>query len=326
MIVGIVTVAFGCDNVSWGGMELSLEGPPGDTVPSGDEGSPPGPAPTLRIGQLLYAAIRRGDSAVVVPIGELSDHGLQPFPPGELGVTLGTQILEERLQPGAELTLFHQGVRSGTLVVGAGPGGISTEYCPPRPQALGILELVPGAMGAQQFLALEKPLGREREFGPLHSLTPASTHRVAAQDLAGEALNQAAARWPPALQDIRQDLRVIQLSQEEGPAVMASFLYQDRLAVSQAPDDAYSLLILGEPRGARWERTFTWFRPVAEQGKGAPHFFSQLDWDGDGAHEILLEVFGADARWWAGLDREDGTWRAVFQDSCGTRGAGAESR
>jgi hypothetical protein len=42
-----------------------------------------------------------------------------------------------------------------------------------------------------------------------------------------------------------------------------------------------------------------------------------MDWDGDGEEEILLEVFGADARWWAALDRENGAWSIAFQDPCG---------
>ena len=38
LMVGIVTATFGCDNVSWGGMSLSLEGPPKGLV--GRIGSP----------------------------------------------------------------------------------------------------------------------------------------------------------------------------------------------------------------------------------------------------------------------------------------------
>ena len=325
LIVGIVTIAFGCDNVSWGGMDLSLEGPPGDTVPSVAGGSEGDPAPLPQIGPLLYAAVRQGDSAFVVPVGGLTDQGLQPLPPGDLGEALGDRILEDRLRPGTELTLFHQGIRAGTLVVN-GPGSISSDYCSPRPETRGVLELVPGAIDAQRFLALEKPQGMQRTFGTFEPLTIARAHRIAIQNLAGEALNEVGAQWPGSLEDIRQDFQVFLLPEEEGPSVVASFIHQDRLGVSPAPENAYSLLVLGEAAETRWQRTFTWFRPVSEEGKGAPRFFSHLDWDGDGFDEILLEVFGSESRWWAALGREAGEWRVTFQDPCGMPGTGEGSQ
>ena len=75
-MVGIVTAPMGCDNVSWGGMEMKLEPPPGDTLAQGvtdAEGTPgtseEAAAPSFSIGQLLYAGIRQGDSALIVPVG-----------------------------------------------------------------------------------------------------------------------------------------------------------------------------------------------------------------------------------------------------------------
>ena len=111
---------------------------------------------------------------------------------------------------------------------------------------------------------------------------------------------------------------MFQLSDAEGPSVVASFLFQDQMGIGTAEDGAYSLLILGEPRGNRFERTFTWYRPVGAEGKGAPRFFSWMDLDDDGEEEIFLEVFGAEARWWASLNRQGRTWTIGFQDSCGS--------
>jgi hypothetical protein len=255
-------------------------------------------------------------------VAVFGESGLLPLPPGERGEEAAEKLLAERLGPGTELTLFHQGIRAGTVVV-QGAGEVNRDFCSPRAQTLGMLELVPGAAEAQRFLALEEPLGHERAYGSFPSPTEPRAHRIAAQNLAGEALNQVGARWPGGLQNIRQDLQVVPLPEAEAPAVVASFLFQDSLVVSDAPEDAYSLLILGEPRGNQWERTFTWFRPVNEQGKGAPRFFSHLDLDGDPAHEILLEVFGEDSRWWAILDREGRGWTVALQDPCGQpRGEG----
>ena len=321
-VVGIVIATSGCDNVSWGGMSVRLEGPPGDTLaPSPEEPGSESPAGPQRIeyGPLLYAASREGDSALVVPVAELVEGRLQPLPQGEAATQLATQVLEERLHPGNELVLFHEGGRVGTLIV-SDPLGNTADYCPPRAQAVGRLELMPSASGAQRFLALEGSMGEEWPYGLFQAQTVERSHRNAAQNLAGEALNQLRAQWPAALQNIRQDLQVFQLPTGQGPSVVATFLFQDQMGIGEAPGDSYSLLILGEPRGTRFERTFTWYRRVEEEGKGAPRLFSKMDWDGDGEEELLLEVFGEDSRWWAGLDKENGSWTLAFQDSCGAPG------
>ena len=75
LVVGIVTAASACDNVSWGGFDLSLQGPSADTLtppsPGEEEPSPEGVdtplPPTVALAPLLYAGAREGDSAWVVP-------------------------------------------------------------------------------------------------------------------------------------------------------------------------------------------------------------------------------------------------------------------
>jgi hypothetical protein len=320
LIVGIVTAANGCDNVSWGGMSIRLEGPPGDTlVPSSEDTGAGGEDGPLRIeyGPLLYAGTRQGDSALVVPVAELVDGKLRALPQGDSALLMVDQIREERLAPGQKLNLFHQGTRIGTLLLSSSSGA-GTDYCPPRALALGQLELIPSAAEAERFLALDEALGAHGSPGPLRTSIVDRAQWNAAHNLAGEALNQLRAQWPGALQDIRQDIQSLPLSNDGGPAVVASFLFQDQLGIGPASDASYALFILGEPRGTRLDRTFTWYRRVGEDGKGAPRFFSSMDWDGDGDEEILLEVFGADARWWAALDRENGAWSIAFQDPCGT--------
>jgi hypothetical protein len=321
LIVGIVTDASGCDNVSFGGMSVSLKPPPGDSLDSegGDAaGEPSGPEP-IAYGPLLYAGTRVGDSASVVPVGEVVEGALRPLPAGARGTQLAGQILQERLTEGSSLTLFDAGQRVGTLIV-ASASGPTEEFCSPRPQAHGHIELVPSAAGTERFLALETGPGSDVPFGNREPLEPQRAHRIAAQNLGGEALNELRAPWPAALQNIRQDLQVFRLSGNDDPALVATFLFQDQMMVQPAPDGGYSLMILGEPRGNRYQRTYTWFRPVSEEGKGAPRLFGFMDWDGDGEDEILLEVLGSESRWWAGLDRSAGAWDVSFQDPCGLAG------
>ena len=274
LMVGIVTATFGCDNVSFGGMSLSLEGPPRDSLAAqaGATGSeaPAGPL-RFQYGPLLYAGIRQGDSALVIPVAELVDGGLEPLPGGEAGTRLATQILEERLMPGMRLTLFHQGARVGTLSVSS-TMGITSDYCSPRAQAMGPIEVAPSAWEADRFLALEQAVGEQFPYGVSQTFIAESPHRTAIQNLGGEALNELGAQWPVGLQTIRRDLQVFQLSSDRAPSIVGTFIFQDQMEVGPAPDPSYSLLILGEPRGNRFSRAFTWYRRVGDEGKGLPPF------------------------------------------------------
>ncbi|NNM05156.1 MAG: hypothetical protein HKO65_08650 [Gemmatimonadetes bacterium] len=323
-MVGIVTAAFGCDNVSFGGMSVSLEGPPRDSLDTegGTSVIDPDAGPTrFRYGPLLYAGARQGDSVLVVPVGELVEGRLEPLPAGEAGVRLAEQILEERLMPSRKLTLFQQGGRVGTLTVSSALG-TSSEYCSPRAQAIGTAELIPSASGSARFLALEQSVGEERPYGIFQTSSVERPHRIGIQNLGGEALNDLRAQWPGTLQNIREDLQVLRISDDQNPSIIGTFLFQDQMAVGPAPDPAYSLMILGELQGVRFTRAFTWYRRVGDEGKGAPRFFSKLDWDGDGEEELLLEVFGAESRWFAALEKEGGSWTLAFQDPCGAPGDG----
>ncbi|MGD2120933.1 MAG: hypothetical protein PVJ76_04275 [Gemmatimonadota bacterium] len=319
-MVGIVTAVFGCDNVSFGGMSLTLEGPQEDSLAAQPEGasSQGGSGPErIDYGPLLYAGIRQGDSALVVPVAEFVEGRLQPLPDGVPGTQLATQIMEERMVPGRKLILFHQGARVGTFTVSTSSEDAG-RYCSPRPQAVGPMELSPSASAAERFLALEEEMGRREPYGQFRGFSAERQHRIAIQNLAGEALNELRAQWPAAsLQDTRQDLQVFQTAPEEAPSIVGTFLIQDQLAIAPAPDPAYSLLIIGSQRGAQFSREYTWYRRVGDSGKGAPRFFSKMDWDGDGDEELLLEVFGAEARWWAALERVGGSWSLVFQEPCG---------
>jgi hypothetical protein len=299
-------------------MSVKLQPPPGDSVaqPEGEgSGAETGPQ-RFEIGPLLYAGFRQGDSAVVVPVAEIDGDRLRPFPHGEAAQQLAAQILEERLRPGEELVLFHRGARIGTFFV-SGPQEGPSNFCPPRGPAVGAIELVPSANEAQRFLALEKGPGEYWPMGGLPAVPLARAQQNAAHNLAAEALNELRAQWPPALQNIREDMQGIQFSTSQGPSVVATFLFRDQLGIQAAPEEAYSLLVFGEPSRNRFQRTFTWYRRVADEGKGAPRLFSWTDWDRDGDDEVLLEVFGSEARWWAAVNLEDGQWALAFQDPCG---------
>ena len=93
-------------------------------------------------------------------------------------------------------------------------------------------------------------------------------------------------------------------------------MYEDELAVSSPGQGAYALFVIGEQVGDAHESVYVWYRAVDTAGKGAPRYFDHLDWDDDGAQEILLDVFGSNRRWFAGLGQTDGSWVLTFQDVC----------
>ena len=70
----ILTAPYGCDNVTWGGVDVRLQDPPPkaeamETVASEtEEGSP---LPELPTGAILFAGSREGDSATLVAVGEI---------------------------------------------------------------------------------------------------------------------------------------------------------------------------------------------------------------------------------------------------------------
>lgn len=321
LVVGIVIVASGCDNVSWGGIELSLEGPAADTAIAQQDTAvvqaPPDPAASL--GPLLYAGTRNGNRARVVPVAEITEMGLRSLPGGPEGIEVNNRILQGRLRAGTELVLFSQGVRVGALVLDQ--GGIPGDtYCQARPEGAGQLLLSPDAAGMERFLALDGPSGSPYPFGPYQELSSTYDQRVASLNLGAEAIPLVGANWPPSLLEIRQDLQILDLPGEDDPAVLATFVYRDQLGLGSAPEEAYALMVLGEPVGDGFELAYAWYRPVRAEGKGVPRFFSRMDWDGDGQEEILLEVFGADTRWFAAMDRGLEGWQTVYQDTCGTQG------
>jgi hypothetical protein len=326
LIGWIVSLSSGCDNVSFGGIRMSLQGPPGDTTAVAEDTVATEPAgPTVPVvGPLLFSGLRTGDSAVVFPVAVLEEGAFKALPGGDEGARWAEHMLETRLVAGARFHLFSQGVRIGSFTA-TGGGELTTEYCSPRAQTYGRLEILPQAMDAQRFLALEETGEALTDYRPYEALRSQARQRVASVNMASGAITEVGARWPPDLLATRQDLQVFRLRGDDEPSVIATFLHRDWYTLSRAPDEAYSLMVLGEPEAGDYAHTFTWYRRVGDVGKAAPRFFSHLDWDGDGEDEILLEVLGEGVRWWSGLDRGVDGWQVAFEDPCGSGEAGEAS-
>jgi hypothetical protein len=320
-IAVILTAPSACDNVKWGGIDVHLQTPPtraeaspGAAAERTDSASAPG----QEAGPLLLAGTRTGDSATLVVVGDVEGDSLGALP-GD-SATHGTRddATARLLSPGSDFVLFSGGVRVGHMKVSS--TGVDSSYCVPRPTVTGVVEVVPEAAGAQRFMALPPSAAATRPYEPYHAYHDTYDQRVASLNLAAAAIRKLGAAWPTSLLDSRADIQALQLADTD--AFAATFVFRDRLAVGPPPAGAYSLFVMGMDQAGSYQQSYMAYRAVADQGKGDPRYFDHLDWDGDGTQEILLDVFGASRRWFAGLGRRGGSWVQTFQGSCAPSGAG----
>ena len=305
----ILTVAPGCDNVAWGGVEVRWEPPA--TAASGAVSDAPAvaadevTAPAEIAHPLLLAGTREGARATLVVVGELRPEGMSA------ASTASSAAIAE----GSEWILFAEGARVGRLT--ADQTGLASEYCATTPTLSGTVELVPGATAVERVLALPAGEFRSTPFTELRPLTHDYDQRVASLNFAQEAIPRLGAPWPEGgVLSTRRDIQAFQPLGTERPTVAATYVVRDQLMIGPPSAGAYALLILASPGDSQYRETFEWYHAAGTGGKQAPQYFSHLDWDGDGAGEILLDVFGSDRRWHAVLEPGEGGWVRAFESSC----------
>ena len=315
----ILTAPYGCDNVTWGGVDVRLQDPTPkvEVVAEAEAGAEEGvPLPELPTGPILLAGSRDGDSATLVAVGEVRGDGLVPFPSEAEAPGFLEHFSRTLLPPGTELVLFSEGARVGRLTVTETT--TDTRFCVPRASVTGVLEVTPGASSARRIMALLDTAAVRRPYAPYRSWEHDYDQRVASLALATEAIPVVGAAWPPSLLESRADIQAFRLPESNGNSVAATFLFGDRLAVADPGEGAYALFVMGSGGSGGYTPDFIWYRDATSQGKGAPRYFGHLDWNRDGHSEILLDVFGPKSRWFAAIAERNGTWMETFQDPCGT--------
>ena len=319
-IAVILTLATGCDNVAWEGLELRLKPPISPTaVSSGQLGIIQDLADeeqSLRIPKrpILLSGKRTGSTARLTAVGEvngnslagISNQGIRSESPGDFSLELITQ--------GSEWVLFSEGTRVGRMI--AQEVSLDDSFCTLRPAISGIVELVSEASDVEQLIALPIDVAGSRSFQPYTAHRHNYNQRVASLALASEAIPSVGTEWPPSLLDSRTDIHAFQLPGEPRRAIAATFLYQDRVNTSPPEPGAYSLFVMGDATSGTYEISYMWYRVAESQGKGVPRYLDHIDWNGDGSEEVLLEILGSEDRWFAGLARQDGRWIRSFEDSC----------
>ena len=315
-IAVILTLATGCDNVAWEGLELRLNPPTSSSAISSEQSViTPDLADeeqSLEIPKrpILLSGKRTGSTAKLTAVGEVNGNSLTAISNQGLGSEISLGLITQ----GSEWVLFSEGVRIGRMI--AQEVSIDDSFCTLRPTISGIVELVSEASDVEQLIALPIDVAGSRSFQPYTAYRHNYNQRVASLALASEVIPSLGAEWPPSILDSRTDIHAFQLPGEPRQAIAATFLHQDRMITSPPEPGAYSLFVMGDATSGTYEISYMWYRLAESQGKGVPRYLDHIDWNGDGSEEILLEMFGAEDRWFAGLAKQDGRWIRSFEDSC----------
>lgn len=306
----ILTVASGCDNVAWGGVEMELMPPPPAEpgTPAEAAAVPEEPAPPPEVARpLLLAGLRDDAAATMVVVGELTDSG----------VVAATPIsLADGATPGSEWILFADGVRVGRMR--AETVEPAQTYCSATPALSGTIELVPTAAAVERFIAIPASEATDVAYEPHRALEDQYDQRVASLTFAQEAIPRLGAEWPEGgVLPTRADIQAFQPAGTTSPTLAASYVYRDGFSVGDPAQGAYTLFNLSSEQGGRFHETFLWFQEADSLGKAVPRYFGHADVDGDGEGEVVLDVFGAERRWHAVLEQTDGGWTRSFESPCG---------
>ena len=319
--LGILISSTACDNVGWGGVEVRFVRPPAAVVGSAPansgESSEPTPI-TLPTGAVLYLGARDSIGISLVPVGEVQEDSLLPFPDERSIPGYRAAFARQLMAPGTRMTLFSAGARVGTFTVEE--VGTDESFCTARPSAKGVVELVPSAAAATHFLALPEEFAKDVEYAPYEPLQTDQVQRTAGINLAAEMIPQIGASWPPSMVGARGDVHTFRTANGQ-PAVSTTFMFRDQVRIQPAEPTSYSLYVLATRQEGEYRPAYVWYRAAVREGKGAPRYFQELDWDGDGKTELLLEVLGERRRWTAVVEERGGEWTRTHEDACGAAAA-----
>ena len=301
----------GCDNVEWGGAQLSVVPPPPSAEAPESELEA---AERLPDGSVVYYVRRDSAGAEVIPVGAVTDDGMDAIQPGGDAEGFGTRFIAAYLREGAELTLFSRGRRAGTMIIDSAyvPTG---DVCNRLPRATGHMELSGSAGEATEFLAMARtqaPDGRALPGDPAVD----RRMQVLGPIMAERALRARGAQLPNWSTAIRQ-IFPFPISASRDLAFTATFLVDDELQVGN-DTTGYSLFMVYTPEAQTgYDTAYVAYTVYPREGKAARRVIDFLDWDRDGTPELLLEVYGTRNRWFEAVARTDDGWERTLQERCG---------
>lgn len=326
----MIIACTGCDNVEFGGFQIELQAPtPAEGMPTQIElpDSLPVPLSPIATGPVLYLVERgEGSTATLIAVAALSEGLYEPLPDDEEIPDIVERFAIGRFERATEFILLSQGVRAGTFIAD-GTRQPDRSTCRLRPSAGGRVEIRPEATGERRFLAVAKadlsawgiesaaaPAARPSSPGAA-TLDPGS---VVAAQIAIPAMD---IPWPPSIPGARRDLQPLDIDTVESGGLAASFVYGGDLSVGPAVPVAYSLFLASAPVGNRYEPIVAWYQRAGPDGKAFPRLLGAHDLHQEGSPDLLLEVFGEEARWMGLLGTREGEWSMVYEDPCGVPAA-----
>jgi hypothetical protein len=314
-LAGCLIVAFltACDNVSWGGADVTIVPPPPKASGSPAPGVEPGVQP-LPEGPILYHVETSAEGGRLTPVAEISGDSLLPFRPASNITAFHEAFIAEHLRQGAEFVLFHAGARAGTFITQSAT--LETAACGPAAKATGQLELAGSAAGVSEFLALAKVQAPQIERRPPVAIEATRTMRVLAPILADHMLRSRSAALPGNWERALAQLYPFSLGSSQDLAFTATFLVSDTLGPGQ-DDNGSSLFFVGLPARLGYDTVFVQYHDYANGGRAAPRVVDALDWDRDGLPELLLRVYGTSTSWFEAVGTSsNGPWRTILQGQC----------
>jgi hypothetical protein len=311
----IVILLTGCDNVSWGGVDLAVVPPPPKAVEVA-EGTEEGGVEPLPTNPILYYVARTAEGGRMTPVGQISGDSLAPIRAVGDAATYAGRFVAEFMRQGGEFTLFSAGRRAGTFVVDDA-GVPDVPVCPLLPTASGALELS-GGVTAVEFLALARadaPSVPPRADRP--EVPPGVRARIA-PILAERAVRARGATLPGNWATAVEQVTAFPIGNAGVNAYSTTLLVGDTLGPGM-DNDGYSLFFIFAPTTTQtgYDTVFVNFRSYPETGKAAPRVIDFLDWSRDGNPELLMQVYGVRDTWFEAVGRgQDGAWRRIFRDRC----------
>ncbi len=319
----IVIAAAACDNVDWGGVDFAIVPPPakGEPAPIATDSTGAPAMPTLPGGPVLYYVRRGGGQPVMVPVGEVSGDTLRTIRPGPDPKGYDDLFISQFLRESSEFTLYHAGMRVGTFVVESATPA-ADGVCPALPVAHGSLELSSRADSVNEFLAMSKRQAVEPWRMPT-DVNPTSRMKVLGPILAERLLRARGSQLPNNWAAAMKQIHPFPVEGMPTPAFTGSLLVGDQLQVG-GNGTGFSLYFVAMPNSqAGYDTAFARYVNYPQQGKLATRTIDFLDWDRDGAVELLTDNYGAQGEWIGAVGQADGEWRQIFDARCRSGGVAA---
>jgi hypothetical protein len=304
----ILVGSAGCDNVTWGGVDLQLVPPP----PAPGSLEIPADARVfaelgMPTGTVLFHLFRDTADTRLVPVAELGPEGLRTLrrPAGVSAEAYENRFRQAVMPVGAQFDVFRRGSRVGTFVVQ--DYGRSTGCG--LPTATGNLTTVAAATDQRDFLVFRRGLAPEGrgEYTPLQITGSIRTY---ASLLAERLVLQAGLPRPRSWPGAQRDLQAIEIMPGGHPEMAATYLVGDVLQMGPADPNGYSIFYIADFEARRgYQPIFNEARNYSQTGKAAPRLVDHLDWTGNDWQDILIQVFGEDQIWYETVTRnERGQW------------------